>query len=360
MAIGDLKEGRQWIYAYNEADSGTFKTPAADSDTFTRINCEHFNIERGLVGHDIPGSHGTRQVVEANTFTTAKGAMAKFTVQGPLSLNEVDQYLYAHTQKVVEASTPFLKTFTPFVTHPDFSASAGHFLTWASGSPTAAQSQKAISAVCSRFKMIQERNKFAMIETDWVSPEPATVDSTVAEDGTFEFGLKGPGGADDSTNDYGFLHWNSLDIITMDFDGVASPIADALVFEQIEFELQYEDVEGCHPDGTGGYDSLAMKGLTGTFQITIKRDSYSQNAFANVAGNNAVTIILGWGAAGALIDGEMEVTLHGKVNPDGIAEDKEGIASMVISGTLAATNDAATPMYSIKLSNGIDRSWPAA
>ena len=197
MAMDEFKEGRQVKYGFNDADSGTFKTAAADANTFTQVMAEHFDIDRDLQGHDIPGSHGSRQKVHANTLTTTKGAMGKFTVSGPASIFELDQYLYAFSQKVVEgAATPFTKVITPFSTHPDFSANAGHFLTWAIGYPVVTTSWKAASCVCTRLKCSIERGQFMQFEADWVSPEAPAVNSAVYESGTWEVGLDGPGGSD--------------------------------------------------------------------------------------------------------------------------------------------------------------------
>lgn len=360
MAVDEFKEGRQSRYGYNDVDSGTFKTAASDSDTYTEISAEHFDIDRDLQGHDIPGSHGTRQVVHANTLTTPKGAMAKFTVSGPASIFQIDEYLYAFSQKVVEASTPFTKVFTPFSTHPDFSANAGHYLTWASGYAVNTTSWKATSCICTRIKFSIERNGWLMFEADWVSPTVPAVNSAVYESGTWEFGLDGPGGSDAQSSQYGYLHWSDLDRMSMDTDATPSPLAEGVVFHAMEFELGYEGVEGIHPDGSGGYNNIGLSGLFGNFSLTIQKDSISEGALTAQSGNLPVNMIIGWGVAGALQDGEFEAVIRGKFNPDGYAVDKEGLNKVVLSGTMSSANDSSDDMYQISLANSIDRSWPAA
>lgn len=359
MALDELKEGRQMRYGYNETNSGTFGTPASDSDTFTRIACEHFNMDPDLQGHDIPGAHGTRNVVHANTFTTAYGSMPKFSVSGPVSIFEVDEYFYAHTQKVIEGATPFTKNFTFFSTHPGFDNDEGHFLTWAEGYPVATTSWKMTSCICTRLKLSCERHEFMQFESEWIGVA-VTKNSAVYESGTWEFGLDGPGGSDAKTSEYGFLHFDKIKRIEIDFDDVISPIGDKVILHAFEFETAYDLTDGISPDGVGSFEAIALALRGGTFKIEILKDAYSEACLANVSGNSSITITIGWGDADALVQGEMEFIVKGKIAPDGITTDKEGIVRSVIAGTISGANDSSDEPYIVNLSNGIDRSWPAS
>ena len=123
-------ETRQVRYGY--AEQTAFDTPEIDSAGIAEITCDAFDIDPDVMIHELPLNHGTRQPVEQLTVHSIIGSAAKFTVQGPVDLNDIDQFAYAHFQKVIEgADTEFTKTFTYFSTHPDFSADAGHFLTFA-------------------------------------------------------------------------------------------------------------------------------------------------------------------------------------------------------------------------------------
>lgn len=351
-------EGREMRVGYNEADSGVFGTPAADSDTFTMVPLEGFDMEAGLVGHEIPGAFGSKQPQHQGSHTTTDGAIPVFNTKGIMSLNEIDEYAYAHFQKVVEGDTPFTKVFTPMATHPDFSANAGHWLTWAVGFPVAATSHVAEGCIANRFKLSINRNEFMMMDVGWMGHGVTDVTSTVYEDGTWELGLDGPGGSD-AGPDYGRVHWTQLDILTIDFDDVVSPLADAVCFQSIEMEMEYQIVDMLKPDGAGSFQSWGLAQVGGTFTITILKDSQAEAALQNVRTNSGLRIQINKGAAGATSAGEFESIMYGKISPDGIAYEKEGLIAATISGTMSAPNDS-TDMWKVSLSNSIDRSWPAA
>lgn len=357
MAIEETKEGRQLKYGYNEADSGTFGTAAGDADTYTQVACEHFDFEDDLKGHDIPGAYGVRQPQYLGTHTTTKGSMPEFNVKGVLSNDEIAQYAYAHFQKVTEAEgTPYTKVFTPFATLPDFSADAGHWLTWAVGYPVVTTSHKAEGCICHRFKISCDRNEFMMIDTGWKAHGVPDQDSAVYESGTWELGLDEPGGADAKATDYGRLHFNNIDIMTLDFDDVVSPSLDSISLQSFEIESEYSLVEGILPDGAGSFQSYGFANWGGTFKIGLLKDSQVEAALANVRANSGIRFQVNWGAAGALVAGEFESIMYGKISPDGIAFDKEGLVSAVISGTIAGP-DVSTDAWQISHADTIDRSW---
>ena len=357
MAIEEPKEGRQLRYGYNEADSGTFGTVAGDTDTFTHVACEHFDIEPDLKGHDIPGAFGTRQPQHQSSHTSTKGSMPDFNVKGVVSTNELDEYAYAHFQKVAEVvGSPFTKVFSPFSTHPDFSASAGHWLTWAVGFPVAATSHVAEGCICHRFKLSMNRNEFMMFDTGWKAHGVTDIDSTVYEAGTWETGLAGPGGADAILTDYGRLNWADFDIMALDFDDAVSPTADKICFQSMEIESEYQIVEGIRPDGAGSFETFGLANWDGTFKITMLKDSQVEAALANVRANADVRFQLNKGAAGALVATEFESIMYGKISPDGIAFEKDGLIGATISGTLSSP-DTSTDAWKVSFPNLTDRTW---
>lgn len=357
MAIEETKEGRQLRYGYNEANSATFGTAAGDADTYTQVACEHFDIEPDLKGHDIPGSFGTRQPQYMGTHTNTKGSMPDFNVKGVVSNNEIAQFAYAHFQKVVEgAATPFTKVFTPFATLPDFSASAGHWLTWAVGYPVVTTSHKAEGCICNRFKISCNRNEFMMFDTGWKAHGVPAIDSAVYESGTWELGLIAPGGVSGKATDYGRLAFNDIDLAFLDFDDDVSPSADIITLQSFEIESEYAIVEGIKPSGAGSFQTYGLANWGGTFRIELLKDSQVEAALANVKANSGIRFQVNWGAAGALVAGEFESIMYGKISPDGIAFDKDGLIGAVLSGTIAGP-DTTTDAWKVTHSDTIDHTW---
>ena len=144
--------------------------------------------------------------------------------------------------------------------------------------------------------------------------------------------------------------------MTLDFDDAVSPTTDTITLQSFEIEAEYALVEGIKPDGSGSFQSYGLANWGGTFRIELLKDSQVEAALANVRANSDVRFQVNWGAAGALVDGELESIVYGKISPDGIAFDKEGLIGAVISGTIAApaiTTDA----WTLSMANLIDRTW---
>ena len=352
MAIEDFKEGKEG--AFGVAEETTFLTALADSVDFTEIATEAAPVDPDAKREEVPGAHQTKQPTLQDILNHTKGSMPTVTIKGPASIYEMDNYLYMFTQKVIDVvASPMTKTFTPHATQPDFSVSAGMFMTAIKRFPVASTSVKLTSCVVNSIKLSIERDGFLQNEASLISP--VAPDFTSNPSGTWERGLDGPGGSDAKATNYGMLHFNDIDSAVIKLNGGGDL---AVTLETFEMNLAYEEVKGVSPDGAGGWQTLGFKGISGDFSIGLLKDSTVESAIANRDANGDIEFILNFGATGAAVLGELQLTMFGKI--DGAIEiDEEGLIGANIKATMMA-DTSATDMFEIILSNGILRGWPAA
>lgn len=344
-----LKEGRQIRQGWNEADSGTFKTAAADSDTYVAPAIEPIVFDRGLTGHTIPGTYGTRNQTHDNTITNTKGSMMKFPINGAFNYLDSDQLLYGWFQAVTEdAGTPFVKVLTPFITHPLFDQDAGHYMTFVKGYPAAGTSWKSNSSICSRMKVSVDRDAhdaMLWVESDWIGIDAGVVTSTAYADATFT-----------RTAPAGFLYFNDVSRFLIDFNDSLSPTADIGILQGISFEFIH-DVEGISPV-SGGWGTFGISNRQMNFEIRTLKDANFESMLTSQSGDGDIRIALNFGTAGTpTTTGDVEFDVYGKINPDGIVVDEEGILGATITGTISQQDSQATEPSTITIANAIDRAW---
>lgn len=414
------KEGKEIRIGYR--DQGTFATAELDNATYTEINCEPMEVDRDMRSHELSNKSGNRQTNYLDRLVNSQGSMPKFATKGPFSRNESDFFTYAFTQKVVELSTPFKKTFTYFASHPDFAASGGKFLTIIKRYPTSSTSWKMDSCVANKIKFEAERDGMLMMETSWIGR--SDVDETSNPSGTWERGLDGPGGSDDHDDAYGILFFNDLDVVTLKFDaksGTVSSAADqggglvrlttsaahgllkgqhvtiagttdyngtfevkavaatttfditdtwvtnqsgtfvaahqSVLLKRFAIELEH-DVEGIGPDGSGSNTDFGISNYRGTIELEFLKDVAFEASMAGQELNQFFEAKLGWGAAGAASDGELEFTITAKMI-EGPTQNEDGLITGTLKGEILAANRSSEGFQMI-MTNLIDRSWPAS
>jgi hypothetical protein len=345
-----LKEGRQIKQGWNETNSGTFGTAAADSDTYVAPAMEAMVIDRGLTGHTIPGTYGTRNQTHGDTITNTKGAMAKFNVNCPFNYLDSDQLFYGWFQKVAEAvGSPYIKTFTPFTTHPQFDSDAGHYMTFVKAYPAAGTSWKSNSSICSRLKVSIDRDAhdaLLWVESDWISLDEGVVTSTAYADATFS-----------RTATTGIKYFNDVSRFLIDFNDSLSPTADIAILQGLSFEMTH-DVQGLSPDGSGGWGTIGMSNRQMNFEIRTLKDANFESMLTNQSTDGDIRILLNFGTAGTpTATGDVEFDVYGKINPDGIAVDEESLLGATITGTISQETDQATEPITITMGNDVDRTW---
>lgn len=330
------RETRETRFGYIE--QSVFATVEADGSAVNEVTCDSFNIDPDVMINELSPNHGTRQPVEQSTSHTIKGSSAKFTVSGPVDLNDIDQFAYAHFQKVIEgADTEFTKTFTYFSDHPDFASDEGHYLTWIKRLPEASTSQKVGGCIAPRFKLTAERDGMLMYETDWAAL--GTTNDTSNPSGTWT--------PRDGSN---FVYFNDIASATLSHGAsLSSPVN--LTMKSFEVEGVFEQ-EKCGHDAVVGFEQHAMKTRSGSFKIKMLRDVTADNALVSFKEGELVEFSVDMGT--------VTITVTGKI--EGIEMDSEGLlvneltCKMLSSYTAGSVGECLT----LVIQNTVDRAWPAA
>ena len=356
-------EGQEVIVGVK--DEATFKTRIVDAGTFTVIKGDAVEVDPDIKVYEVPGSTGFKSPVFDHTLTSTGGSTPKMTISGPLSILEIDLFAAATFQSVTEAAaTPWAKIFMPFAgTQPDFSdctlGTNAYALTAIKAFPIADTSWALTSCICDKLKISAERGSYAKFEASLVSVEECEFDSDAHADATWERGLLGPGGVDQSADNYGMKLFHDIGTCTLGFLGAAGT---AIAIQS--FSVEYtQDVSGEEPDGSGGWNNFGITNRGGTGEIVLLKDAVVEAALSNWSENGDISFYVLWGTDGAT-SGDLELTANGKITE--IKFDESGIigatisfnlAADLVAGAIAATS--AAQMITLKVVNVIDRSWPA-
>ena len=332
-------ETRQLRFGYVEQDA--FDTPEADDSAVNEVTVEPFDLDPDVMVHDMPKDHGSRSPVEQNTVHSTLGSTAKFSVKGPVDLNDIDHYLYSHFQKVVEAAGPtFGKTFTYFDTHPSFSLDEGHYLTWFKRLPSGSLSQKAGGCIAHKIKLSAERDKMLLFESDWLSHGSPIDDAD-------------PDGVWTPRDGSKLLYFNDLTAASIIYGDNPSPSPDpspvTATLSSFEIECNY-DVTKLGHNAEQGYTDFGFSNRSGNFKLKLLRDVASDAAFAALKAGTICQISLAFGST-------MTIAFSGKIEK--IDYDAEGLLIDNITGRLFSTHTADQwgELIEITVANSIDRSW---
>lgn len=330
-------ETRQVRFGY--AEQTDFDVAEADGATFDEPTVEMLTIDPDVMIHELPQNHGSFNPVEQNTVHSVIGSAPTFPINGPLDVNDIDQFLYAHTQRVIElADTEFTKTFTYFLTHPDFSADEGHFLTWIKRIPVSAgTSQKVSGCICPRIKLSGERNGMIMFESDWIGHGNSD-DASV------------PNGTWTPRDGTGIVYFNQAATATITQGaGLTSPIGISM--KGFEIESVWEP-EALGHNASLGFDNFGIKNRSGTFKINLLRDTYADEAMKSLKAGEMIQVSLDFG--------KVTIDVTGKI--EGIEYDDEGLLAESITAKMLATYSVGVwgEPLTIVIENTIDRAWPAA
>lgn len=330
------QETRQTRYGYREQTD--FNVAEIDSAAVSEITAEPFDIDPDVMITELPQNHGTHEPVEQSTVHSVQGSSAKFTVTGPVDLNDIDEFAFAHFQKVVEgADTEFTKTFTYYTSHPDFSADEGHFLTWFKRLPTASTSQKVRGCIASRFKLSAERDGMLTFETDW-----AALGSTLD--------TSNPSGTWTPRDGTDFVFFNSIATATLTHGAsLASPTA--LTMQSFEVEGVFETEKVGH-SAADGFEQHAMKNRSGSFKIKMLRDATADEALISLKTGELVQFDVDLGTVTISVTGKIEALEY---EGEGLLVDS--ITCKMLSSYTAGSVGAS---LTVTIQNSIDRGWPAA
>ncbi len=336
MSVAEVYESRQTRLGY--AEQSTFDTPIAVDQAFKEVTCDPLNVDSDVMVHELPADHGTQNPVEQITAHSVQGSSAKFPVNGPVDLNDIDQIIYGMFQKVIElGDTDFTKTLTFFTDHPNFSDDDGHFLTWIKRLPAASTSQLMGGCVASRLKLSAERDGMLMFESDWNAL--GTDDSTANPSGTWT--------PNDGT---GLVYFNDIMSATLTRGAaLASPIG--ITLKSFEMEAAHE-IEKLGHSAANGFESFGIKGRNGSFKINLMRDETADEAIISMKTGEMIQFDVDFGSIAITVTGKIETMEY----------DDEGVLAESLSCKMLSTYSVGSvgEMFTVVIENGVDRSWPAA
>lgn len=357
--MGNLYEGQEVIIGIGE--ESTFKTRLVDAGTFTVIKTDPVEVDQDVKVYEVPGSSGTKSPLFDHTFTNTSGSTPRMTLAGPLSVYEIDLLAAVTFQSVTEAAAGTkTKIFTPFSgTQPDFEsatlgtvAAGAYAITAIKAFPIANTSWAMTSCIGESLKISAERDSYAKFECGLVSLEPVERDSDAHADATWERGLIAPGGTDGRSTDYGMKFFHDVSAATLEYNG-GGAVAAALQSFSVEYT---QEVTGEEPDGSGAFDNYGIINRGGTGEIVLLKDSVVESGLTNWEENGYIQFVVRWGAAGAAVNLELQLTVNGKITD--ISFDESGIIGATIGFNIAASSTT-TDMLELILSNTITRTWPA-
>lgn len=329
-------ETRQVRYGY--AEQVAFATPIAVDQAFNEVTVDPFDMDADVMIHELPSQHGTHQPVEQNTAHSVKGSSTSFSVAGPVDLRDIDQFAYAHFQKVVEQSdTEYTKTFTYFTSHPDFASDEGHFLTWIKRFPLASSSQHVGGCIAKRFKLSAERDGMLMFETEWQGLGTCT--ETANPSGTWT-----PSDGSD------FVYFNDIVSATLSHGaGLTSPVAIKMASFEVEGVHEFDKVGH---DATAGFESMGLHTRSGSFKVKILRDTVTQEAIASMKVGELVQL--------SIDIGTIVITINGKVEANDYESEGLLMSTLACRMLSAYSSSAVGESFTLVIQNTLDRGWPAA
>ena len=345
-----IYEGKEVTVGY--APQTAFGTPIAASANFTGINVDDFDIDRDVKVFEIAGSHGDKNVANDNIILNAQGSMSQFPINGPVSVYEIDELMYAFFHDVIhDPDTPYTKDFTPFATHPDFPSpgNEGHFLTFIKKFPGTSLSWLMSDCICKRFKILGEKNGMINFESDWVGRGTPTTSNDAS--GTWTY----------NTNEdayYGYKFFNDItDAHVIMSDVGAGTTESAVTLQSFEMELNFE-IEGVGQDGSGSFNSYGIHSRSGSFSMDILKDATAELLLTNQVSNAAVEASVRWGATGAPATTNLELIAKGKLAGD-VSVKQDGLLGLSFGATMSV--DTGEEMLEVLVANAIEKpTWPSS
>ena len=329
-------ESKEVRFGYREQTD--FDTIEVEGGAFEEVSCEPFSPDTDVTIHELPMAHGSFNPVEQNTIHSIQGNMPKFPVNFAVDINDIDQFLYAHFQKVIElADTEFTKTFTYFTTHPDYTLDEGHFLTWVRRNPVASTSSGFSGCIAPRFKLSGERDGMINFESDWVAHGNSQ--------DTFN-----PSGTWTPKTGQNILLFNSIVSATLSHGAsLASPLP--LTMKNFEVEGLYE-VDKLGHSASNGFDSYGLKDRSGSFKINLLRDAAIDEALLSYKIGEMVQLSIDINL--------MTITVTGKI--EALEYDPDGLLGVSLTCKMLGTYSVGAwgEPLTIVVNNSIDRGWPAA
>ena len=320
------------------------------------IDIEKISPSSPVVEIPIPESAGSPGMTDRSMMYLPSGSIQDFNMTGGLDVFVQHIVSLCHFQKVSEgAATPFLKTFTPYTTHPQDSA-VKVFTLWEYFPATG---QTHVYRDC----VVSELTHDADVDSDLVQQNASIkcfrsgytedIDSELASwnhSGSLSYDTYGRAGGGASPGG-GYVDTNSL-TATIDFNDGNGAVSVPL--KTYSCTTGHEIAEGSYPDGAGGQNGWNITGQNGTYSITIMKtdDNRVETALANLLINKPIDVVVKKGDGTAL--GHLNDTWHGKTTNIELVKEKGQTIRATITGPVLK-NTSSSDARSFAVVDLIDR-----
>jgi len=279
---------------------------------------------------------GVRVLQDSNVQYDTKGSSPKITIQGDAKKYDLADMLYAVTQNVSEAATtPFLKTYTLGATQPDFTMSAGYFMTLVEKQATASTSKEIHDVICTDLTLkCSAGSGLDRLQTTAVLPGRGSVTETFNPTGS------------NVRRAQAFYYFQ--DIVTFSGNGQALNPMD------IEIKISQPRTIGVGVDksNAGKFLTWAIPEYSVNATFRVLRDSASQTLQALRGTSVNHPWILQWGNGTA--DGTLKFTIQGALSGADSANDDVNSILFKLRGV--NVSGGAAPL-TVLLADGLDRGW---
>lgn len=289
-------------------------------------------------------SVGTRRPFTESNIHDTKGVSPIFPLPAfEAKKDEIDFFIYAMMQACTEGvATPYIKTFTIADGQPDFSASAGMFITAFERFYTASKSRKIKDAIMKSLTLRLEPGGRLMVSGELMG-RGAMVENANPS-GTW---------ARSDSNSADFFWFHNINRCTLDTGSGATPVRLTGPLE-VTFS---NDAEPFGSDGSGNTESVAIVNWNIGLKMQIQDDPTvnirNPLEVAHRLGS-VCTLELGWGTNPPAADGDLEITATFQITD--VSPDSANVLGLELTG-LIGTSAIGTSPITIIMANAIDRVW---
>jgi len=326
-------------WKYGIAEQATWGTAGLDAAAFMELNVDTPELDPDITFVDTKAAHKTRNPTNSETIVRTSGASPKLSLSGLAKKNEVDVFLYTMFQGVSEAAaTPFAKTFTFNKTsQPDFSVSAGEFLTFIAFDPITAKSVKVKDLISQDITFSCSPNEYLKFAASMIGrglPTHASTPSgtwTVASSSLFHY-------AEISAAGFGSSYATPMNL--------SGP-----------FEIKLSQTVVPVGSLAGQFQTFGLVDRAFTFKVTMMHGTATNTLRSNMEAQTNTLMRIRWGSANpGTTDGDLDFSWNALIKNIKMINSDGDITSIEVTGDIVAPVSTTNPITVI-CANAIDRSW---
>ncbi len=315
------------------AEQATWGTAITGGSAFTILDVASSVIDPDIKERLADRSNsGSRVLIDENVQYDTKGSAPKITIAGDAKKLDLADMLYAVMQNVSEAvGSPFLKTYTFGATQPDFTASAGHFLTLVEDHPTASTSKAMRDVICT--DLVMKCSPGERLQMSATLMGRGTLDETYNQT------------VSNARTAESFFYFE--DITTFSGNAVALNPLEV----EVKIALPRATGAGVDKSNLGEFLTWAIPEYTVEATFKVLRESGSQTLQALRGTDINHAWVLQWGDGTA--DGTLKYTIQGQL---AAADSENDDLNSIIFKLKGVKTSGAAPL-TVLLADASDRSW---